>query len=95
VTSELSAVENTIILEVAAYRHGHFWSARGVEVAVFTQGRTLDELWRNLTEATTLHFGGEPGRKAGHTLRLRVTIEIACGKGDAGARDHAPRRLLT
>lgn len=37
------------------YRDGDFWCARGIRDDIFTQGRTMDELFRNLDEAVELH----------------------------------------
>lgn len=39
------------------YFDGKFWCARCLDVDVFTQGKTLDELVRNLKEAVHLHLG--------------------------------------
>ena len=39
------------------YFDGKFWCARCLDVDVFTQGKTLDELVKNLKEAIHLHLG--------------------------------------
>ena len=39
------------------YFDGKFWCARCLDVDVFTQGKTLDELVKNLKEAVHLHLG--------------------------------------
>ena len=39
------------------YFDGKYWCARCLDVDVFTQGKTLDELVRNLKEAVSLHLG--------------------------------------
>ena len=36
-----------------------WYTASGVDLAVVTQARTLDELTKNIKEATTLHMEGE------------------------------------
>jgi predicted RNase H-like HicB family nuclease len=44
-----------------AYNDGEFWCARGIGEDIFTQGRTLDELYANIEEAVSVHFeDGEP-----------------------------------
>ena len=39
------------------YFDGKFWCARCLDIDVFTQGKTLDELVKNLKEAVSLHLG--------------------------------------
>ncbi|MFO8052150.1 MAG: hypothetical protein R6V01_10715 [Thermoplasmatota archaeon] len=41
------------------YNDGEYWCARGIRDDIFTQGRTMDELIRNLQEAVELHFEDE------------------------------------
>jgi len=54
------------------------YMAECLEVAVITQGRTLDELLANLREALALHLEGEDAASLGlsQTLRLVVTYEV-------------------
>jgi predicted RNase H-like HicB family nuclease len=54
------------------------YMAECLEVAVVTQGRTLDELLANLREALALHLEGEDAASLGlaQTLRLVVTYEV-------------------
>ena len=42
------------------YFDGKFWCARCLDVDVFTQGKTLDKLVKNLKEAVHLHLGKRP-----------------------------------
>ena len=42
------------------YFDGKYWCARCLDTDVFTQGRTLDELVKNLKEAVSLHLGPRP-----------------------------------
>ena len=63
----------------AVVRRGHGWFvAECLEVAVVTQGRTLDELVESLREAVTLHLEGEDATALGlvPTPRLAVTYEL-------------------
>lgn len=41
------------------YFDGKHWCARCLDLDVFTQGRTLDELVKNLKEAVSLHLEGQ------------------------------------
>ena len=55
--------------------------AECVEIAVVTQGRTLDEVTRNLQEAVELHLEGEDlnalGLAASPTLVVTMEVEPA------------------
>ena len=42
---------------VEVYNDGDFWCARGIGEDIFTQGKTVDELCKNIHEAVALHFG--------------------------------------
>lgn len=46
-------------VKMEVYHDGQFWCARGLDVDIFTQGRTLDALYRNIEEAVLTHFGDE------------------------------------
>jgi hypothetical protein len=50
------------------------FTAECLEVAVVTQGRTLDEVVANLREAVDLHLEGEDARAWGLTPSPRVTV---------------------
>ena len=53
-----------------------------LEVAVVTQGRTLDEVASNLEEAVSLHLEGEDLTRIGihAAVRLSVTFEVPIGR---------------
>jgi len=36
-----------------------FWCAKGIDADIFTQGKTLDELRKNIKEAVEVHFEEE------------------------------------
>ena len=42
------------------YFDGRYWCARCLDLDVFTQGKTLDDLVKNLKEAVGLHLGRHP-----------------------------------
>ena len=56
------------------YFDGESWCARGIEADVFTQGRTVDELMRNIREAAALHF--EEVLEKGNNLHLLILSEM-------------------
>jgi predicted RNase H-like HicB family nuclease len=45
-----------MLVKVEVYNDGEFWCARGIGEDIFTQGKTVDELYKNIREAVTLHF---------------------------------------
>ena len=45
-----------MLVKVEVYNDGEFWCARGIGEDVFTQAKTVDELYANIREAVTLHF---------------------------------------
>jgi len=45
-----------MLVKVEVYNDGEFWCARGIGEDVFTQGKTVDELYKNIREAVELHF---------------------------------------
>ena len=68
-------------VKVEAYHDGKFWCARGLRDDVFTQGKTLDELLKNVKEAVSLHF--EEELKRGETLNLLLISEAELKRGKA------------
>jgi predicted RNase H-like HicB family nuclease len=64
----------------AAIREGEdgFYIAECLEIAIVTQGKTLDETARNLQEAVELFFEGEDPKEYGFIDNpgLLVTFEI-------------------
>ena len=51
-----------MLVKMEIYSDGEFWCARGIGEDIFTQGSTLDELYENIKETVSLHYGetGEP-----------------------------------
>lgn len=51
-----------MLVKMETYFDGEFWCARGIGEDIFTQGKTLDELYQNIREAVSAHYGevGEP-----------------------------------
>ena len=48
------------MIKADIYFDGEFYCGRCIDFDVFTQGKTLDELARNLKEAVQLHFEDDP-----------------------------------
>lgn len=45
-----------MLVKMEVYNDGEFWCARGIGEDIFTQGKTVDELYANIKEAVALHF---------------------------------------
>jgi len=45
-----------MLVKVEVYNDGELWCARGIGEDIFTQGSTVDELYKNIREAVALHF---------------------------------------
>jgi len=52
-----------MVVKVEAYHDGIFWCGRGIGADFFTQGKTLDDLMRNVKDAASLHFEGTRKRE--------------------------------
>lgn len=78
----------------AVVRKGEEYSvAECVELAVVTQGRTLDETLANLREAVALHLEGEDPAEFGLAPNptIGVPIEPVRDSGDPALRPSPPR----
>jgi hypothetical protein len=49
-----------MLVKIEVYNDGESWCARGIGEDIFTQGQTVDELYRNIQEAVALHFEDDP-----------------------------------
>jgi len=47
------------IIQVRVYKGEKYYLAECVDLPVVTQGKTLDEVAANISEAISLHLGGE------------------------------------
>jgi hypothetical protein len=45
-----------MLVKFEVYSDGSSWCGRGIGVDIFTQGKTMDALMRNIREAVELHF---------------------------------------
>ncbi len=49
-------------IKFESYFDGNYWCARGIGVDIFTQGKSLDDLMKNIQEAVELHYEDELDR---------------------------------
>jgi len=49
--------EVNMLVKIETYFDGDFWCARGIGEDIFTQGDTLDDLYQNIKEAVSVHYG--------------------------------------
>lgn len=79
-----AAPEREAIHGVVSYSDGYF-VAECLEIAVVTQGRTLDETMANLNEAVALHLEGEDLAALGlvRAPRLVITYETVVSAAPA------------
>lgn len=62
-----------MIVKVEAYYDGESWCAKAIGASIFTQGKTLDKLVKNIKEAVSLHF--EDNLKEGKTIQILILSE--------------------
>ena len=67
-----------MLVKFEVYYDGKYWCARGMGVDIFTQGKTLDELFDNIREAVEVHF--EELIERGKELRILVISELKVPK---------------
>lgn len=46
-----------MLVKIETYFDGKSWCARGIGEDIFTQGDTLDDLYQNIKEAVSVHYG--------------------------------------
>ncbi len=61
-------------IHAVLYRDEDTYVAECLEIAVVTQGRTVDELMSNLKEAIALHLEGEDVEALGLSKRARILV---------------------
>ena len=78
-----AAVPPRDTVHVVVSRSKDWYVAECLEIAVVTQGHTLDELVANLREAIGLHLEGEDPASLGVVLapRISLTYEVGAGSG--------------
>ena len=63
-----------MLVKFTVFNDGEFWCARGIDADIFTQGKTLDELYKDVREAVGLHF--EDLLAKGEKVQVLVIWEI-------------------
>ncbi len=66
-----------MLVKFEVYRDGRSWCARGIGVDIFTQGKNLDDLMRNIREAVSVHYEDELRR--GEEVRTLSISEMVVG----------------
>jgi hypothetical protein len=67
----------SMLVKFEIYNDGEMWCARGIREAIFTQGKTLDELLDNMKEAVQLHF--EDVLERGEEIKIISISEFEVG----------------
>ena len=62
-----------MLVKMEVYDDGGVWCARGIGEDIFTQGDTVDELYRNIKEAVALHF---EGRAPSGEINILIVSEL-------------------
>ncbi len=73
-------------IHVVVRRSAGYYVAEGLELALVTQGRSFDELLRNLRQAVRLHLEGEEPGELGLSASPRIVLtyeESLSGDGQA------------
>ncbi len=63
-----------MLVKLEVYSDGEYWCARGIGEDIFTQGKTLDELMKNVKEAVEVHYGDL--LEKGEDIRILSISEI-------------------
>lgn len=67
-----------MLVKFEIYHDGEYWCAKGIGEDIFTQGKTLDELMKNIEEAVATHFENEMAK--GEEINVLSISEIAVSK---------------
>ncbi len=62
-----------MLVKFEVYKDGRWWGARAFGHGIFTQAKTLDQLYRNIKEAAHLHF--EEQVEQGETLEILILAD--------------------
>ncbi len=63
-----------MLVKFEIYNDGQHWCARGIGVDIFTQGKTLDDVMKNIQEAVEVHF--DEVLESGEEIRVLSISEI-------------------
>ena len=63
-----------MLVKFEVYNDGQYWCGRGIGVDIFSQGKTLDELMKNIIEAVEVHF--EDKLQSGEEIKILSISEF-------------------
>ncbi|MGQ4915227.1 MAG: type II toxin-antitoxin system HicB family antitoxin [Candidatus Asgardarchaeia archaeon] len=63
-----------MLIKFDTFFDGEYWCARGLGYDIFTQGKTLDGLYKNIKEAVKVHFSDLFER--GDEIKILILSEI-------------------
>ena len=63
-------------VKIKVYKDDGFYIAEGVDIALVTQGKTLDELIKNIQEAVELYLDGEEPEKIGIIANPSILVNF-------------------
>ena len=63
-----------MLIKFDTFFDGEYWCARGLGYDIFTQGKTLDELYKNIKEAVEVHFSDLIEK--GEEIKILIFSEI-------------------
>ena len=69
-----------MLLKFEVYRDGRWWGARALGHAIFTQGKTLDVLYKNIKQAAYLHFEEEVVKGEKLEILIIADAEVSSGQ---------------
>ena len=74
-----------MLLKFEVYRDGRWWGARAIGHAIFTQGKTLDEVYKNIKEASHLHFEEKVTKGEKLEIIILADAEVSGGRKAAAS----------
>ena len=69
-----------MLLKFEVYRDGRWWGAHALGHAIFTQGKTLDALYKNIKGAAHLHFEEEVAKGEKLEILIIADAEVSSGR---------------
>lgn len=73
------------IIQFRIYKGEKFYIGEGLDLAIVTQGKTIDEVVKNLREALELHLEGEDLAELGFVSKPSVLVNFELDSVYAGA----------
>jgi hypothetical protein len=67
-----------MLVKVETYFDGKDWCARGIGEDIFTQGKTLDEVAKNIRDAVALHFEDRLSQDQSINILILSETEVKC-----------------